>query len=55
MELNLAIRTDQVCAITRARLDQLGWQWDELAPLWDVDRPEDLVRLRALSGFGDAV
>jgi rSAM/selenodomain-associated transferase 1 len=30
----------------RARLRSLGWRWSELAPLWDVDRPEDLERLR---------
>jgi rSAM/selenodomain-associated transferase 1 len=30
----------------RARLRALGWRWTELAPLWDVDRPEDLERLR---------
>jgi glycosyltransferase A (GT-A) superfamily protein (DUF2064 family) len=31
---------------TRARLQRLGWQWAELAPVWDVDRPEDYERLR---------
>lgn len=30
----------------RARLRALGWRWTELAPLWDVDRPDDLARLR---------
>jgi rSAM/selenodomain-associated transferase 1 len=30
----------------RARLRALGWRWSELAPLWDVDRPGDLARLR---------
>jgi glycosyltransferase A (GT-A) superfamily protein (DUF2064 family) len=30
----------------RARLRTLGWRWRELAPLWDVDRPADLERLR---------
>ena len=30
----------------RARLQALGWRWVELAPLWDVDRPEDLERVR---------
>ena len=33
---------------TRARLARLDWRWRELAPLWDVDRPEDLLRLRQL-------
>ena len=32
---------------TRARLRQLGWSWRELETLWDVDRPDDLIRLRA--------
>jgi glycosyltransferase A (GT-A) superfamily protein (DUF2064 family) len=32
---------------TRARLAALGWRWRELRTLWDVDRPDDLVRLRA--------
>jgi rSAM/selenodomain-associated transferase 1 len=30
----------------RARLGALGWRWSELPPLWDVDRPADLARLR---------
>jgi rSAM/selenodomain-associated transferase 1 len=33
---------------TRRRLTNLGWRWIELATLWDVDRPEDLPRLRQL-------
>jgi rSAM/selenodomain-associated transferase 1 len=32
---------------TRARLAALGWRWRELRTLWDVDRPDDLIRLRA--------
>jgi uncharacterized protein len=35
---------------TRARLSRLDWRWRELATLWDVDRPEDLLRLRQLHG-----
>jgi len=31
---------------TRARLAGLGWRLRELRMLWDVDRPEDLIRLR---------
>ena len=31
---------------TRTRLRQLGWRWKELRILWDVDRPEDVARLR---------
>ncbi len=34
---------------TRRRLLQVGWRWIELATLWDVDRPEDLSRLRQLA------
>lgn len=30
---------------TRERLHALGWGWQELAPLWDLDRPDDLFRL----------
>ncbi|MFE8032453.1 TIGR04282 family arsenosugar biosynthesis glycosyltransferase [Thiohalocapsa marina] len=37
--------SDQVAAITRERLRRLGWTWSELAPLPDIDRPEDLARL----------
>jgi uncharacterized protein len=39
--------TDQVMTQTRQRLAQGGVTWRELSPLWDVDRPEDLTRLRA--------
>jgi glycosyltransferase A (GT-A) superfamily protein (DUF2064 family) len=39
--------TDQVMAQTRQRLAQHGLTWRELPPQWDVDRPEDLARLRA--------
>jgi len=31
---------------TRQRLDAKGWRWAELATRHDIDRPEDLVRLR---------
>jgi uncharacterized protein len=41
--------TAQVMDATRARLRELGWAWQELATLWDVDRPEDYLRFRALS------
>lgn len=40
--------TDAVLARTRARLAALGWSWHELAARDDIDRPEDLARLRAL-------
>jgi rSAM/selenodomain-associated transferase 1 len=36
----------QVLAQTRARLRALGWRWTELRTVWDVDRPEDVERLR---------
>ena len=36
----------QVLAQTRRRLGALGWRWKELRTLWDVDRPEDVARLR---------
>ena len=42
--------TDTVVAETRRRLAELDLTWRELVPLWDVDRPEDLARLRA-AGF----
>ncbi len=34
---------------TRERLASLGWHWRELRRLWDLDLPEDLPRLTALS------
>jgi len=37
---------DQVLAATRARLQALEWRWCELPPLWDVDRPQDFIRLQ---------
>jgi glycosyltransferase A (GT-A) superfamily protein (DUF2064 family) len=36
----------RVMARTRARLAALGWRWRELPEVWDVDRPEDVARLR---------
>lgn len=42
--------TASVMQETRARLAHLGWRWRELATVWDVDRPEDLLRLRQLHG-----
>jgi rSAM/selenodomain-associated transferase 1 len=32
---------------TRSLLRSTGVRWQELAPLWDVDRPEDIDRLHA--------
>jgi len=38
----------RVLEATRGRLNALGWRFRELAPLWDLDRPADLERYRAL-------
>lgn len=46
--------TSDVMAETRRRLEQLELAWVELTTLWDVDRPEDLARLRA-GGYGDLI
>jgi len=37
--------TDRVAALTRQRLQQLGWHWHESPPLWDLDQPDDLPLL----------
>ena len=39
---------DTVLAMTRQRLTELNWSWHEMDTLWDLDRPEDLQRYRAL-------
>jgi rSAM/selenodomain-associated transferase 1 len=44
---DIAWGSDQVLAVTRARLAALNWRWHELPPTWDVDRPPDIARLRA--------
>jgi rSAM/selenodomain-associated transferase 1 len=36
----------RVMAQTRRRLERLQWRWRELRTVWDVDRPEDVERLR---------
>jgi uncharacterized protein len=41
--------TDTVYAQTRLRVDRLGWRLHALPTGWDVDRPEDLDRLRAIA------
>lgn len=43
---DIAWGSDQVLAATRARLSALAWRWHELPPSWDVDRPQDVERLR---------
>lgn len=40
--------TERVLALTRERLTALGWNWQELEPRSDIDRPEDLQRLHEL-------
>lgn len=40
--------TDQVMSRTRERLRHIGASWHELPPLWDIDRPDDLVRVTAM-------
>lgn len=40
--------TDRVLALTRERLAALAWDWFELEPRSDIDRPEDLGPLRRL-------
>lgn len=44
---DIAWGTSAVLEQTRARLKNLNWRWRELAPLWDIDRPDDLTRLTA--------
>ncbi len=46
---NIAWGEAQVFAQTRLRLESLGWRWKRLRTVWDVDRPEDLERLRRAS------
>jgi len=46
--------THRVLSLTRERLAHLGLRWRQLATLWDVDRPEDLERLRRV-GLGHLI
>lgn len=39
---------DHVLARQRQNFSVLGYRWHEMPTLWDVDRPEDLLRLKAL-------
>jgi len=39
---------ESVAESTRVALRHLGWRWRELPPLWDLDRPEDLPKLKSL-------
>jgi len=38
--------TGSVLEQTRERLRELRWKWHELSERWDVDRPEDVERLK---------
>jgi glycosyltransferase A (GT-A) superfamily protein (DUF2064 family) len=49
---------DRVMELTRNRLRSAGLRWRELATSWDVDRPQDVDRLRAsglMAELGDAI
>lgn len=53
---DMAWGTDMVLDQTRERLATLGWRWQELETLWDVDRPEDLERLMSSAhSIGDTI
>jgi rSAM/selenodomain-associated transferase 1 len=43
--------TNAVMEETRLRLRRLKWKWHELPQRWDVDRPEDIERLRTEGHF----
>jgi glycosyltransferase A (GT-A) superfamily protein (DUF2064 family) len=43
---NISWGTHRVMAQTRNALSRLDWSWAELDTLWDIDRPQDLQRLR---------
>lgn len=47
--LDIDWSTDRVMAQTRQRLSALGLGWQEVAMLWDVDRPEDISRCKLLN------
>ncbi|WP_366931501.1 TIGR04282 family arsenosugar biosynthesis glycosyltransferase [Thiocapsa sp.] len=44
---------ERVAAITRGRIASLGLRCSERATLWDLDRPEDLLRYRRIDALGD--
>lgn len=46
--------TTAVMNQTEARLSELGWRWQALDMVWDVDRPDDYRRLLA-SGLIDPI
>lgn len=41
--------TEVVFEETKRRIERLGWEWKELNRKWDVDRPEDIERLKRAS------
>lgn len=47
--------TNGVAGLTRERMARLGWRWAELPTLWDLDRPQDLARYRALRSAAESV
>jgi rSAM/selenodomain-associated transferase 1 len=49
---NMPWGTANVLTETRRRLKERGFRWQEPVTLWDVDRPEDLDRLRE-TGLGE--
>ncbi|MCU0932312.1 MAG: TIGR04283 family arsenosugar biosynthesis glycosyltransferase [Serpentinimonas sp.] len=48
----VAWSTERVAAQTRERLQAAGARWAELPTLWDVDEPQDWLRLQAQGGLG---
>ena len=44
--------SNRVLEQTRRRLARLGWRWKELRTVWDVDRPEDVARLKRTGLLG---
>jgi len=42
---NISWGSGEVLDCTRTRLKELGWHWQELPELWDLDHPSDLKRL----------
>ena len=46
--LGVAWGSPQVYAQSVQRLERLGFRWRALRTVWDVDRPEDLDRLKSL-------
>lgn len=45
---NITWGTSEVCAETCRKMNTQGYNWSLLPLLWDVDRPEDLVRVSSL-------